>query len=282
MLWPLASANLAGDTPTLLRLCDEAERALESGGQAPSGVPVYNRGLGFMALGEYDASIAEFERAIELMRTDDDPAWLAWALATVASLRVAFGRGSDDVAAQGAEAVAIAKRLQSPSLIAMCVFLQATSITADGDRSLALVDEALMWSRLSPNRAYESMARAQRANLAFERGEAGALQGYLPVLREMYRGGYRMVLQSWLWNLVPILARSGLAIEAAELAGALDARTVADVQRYPGQGDDTALKAELGEEAFALAHARGAARSYRQVMDDVFAAIARHGDEGAR
>jgi hypothetical protein len=71
-------------------------------------------------------------------------------------------------------------------------------------------------------------------------------------------------------------------IEAAELAGALDTLTVADVQRYPGQGDDTALKAELGEEVFALAHARGAARSYRQVMDDVFAAIEGQGDEGAR
>jgi predicted ATPase/class 3 adenylate cyclase len=280
MFWLLASANLAGDTPTLMRLCDDAERALDRAGHAPSGVPAYNRGLGFMALGEYDASLAEFERAIALIRTDDDPVWLAWALATVASLRVAFGRDSDDVAALGAEAVAIAKRSQSPSLIAMCVFLQATSITSDGDRSFALLDEALTWSSLSPNPAYESMARAQRAKLAFERGEAGALQGYLPVLREMYRGGYRMVLQSWLWNIVPILARSGLAIEAAELAGALDASTVADVQRYPGQEDDTALRAELGEEAFALAHARGAARSYREVMDHVFAVIERDASDG--
>ena len=36
------------------------------------------------------------------------------------------------------------------------------------------------------------------------------------MLRELYRGGNRMQLPAWLWQIVPMLARSGLEEEAAE------------------------------------------------------------------
>ena len=281
ILWLLMSANLAGDVPTLFSLCDDAERALDRAGQAPSGLVAYMRALGQMFSGDFDACLVEYERALNLLRSDDDPVMLAWALATIAVIRTGFGLDVDHGAVMTAEALVIARRFNSPSLMAMCFFAEALVARTDVDRALMLSDEALVWARDSPTRYYESMLRGFRARLTFERGETSALREYLPVLRELYRGGNRMQLPAWLWQIVPMLARSGLEEEAAELSGALESGTVAEVQVIPGSMDFTPWRYELDDESFARAHARGAARSYREVMEHVFTVIERQGGEPA-
>ena len=278
--WLCARASLAGDIPTWLRRCDEAEQAFEREGHEPSGILAFEKGLALLSLGQFDASLAAFETTVNLLRKDDEPAWLSFTLSTAAIVRSNLDIEIDYARVVAAEAVAIARRLNSPSLMAMSLFTQAAASRPDLDRSLALADEALTWARRSPTRIYESMARAHRANLAFERGEAGALQEFLPVLRELYRGGNRNQLPTWLWLIVPMMARSGFVDEAAELVGALESGTVAEVQVLPVFVDSTAVRLELGDDAFAAARTRGAARTYREVMDHVFAVIERQGDEG--
>ncbi|MEO5841934.1 MAG: hypothetical protein ABIQ73_01870 [Acidimicrobiales bacterium] len=278
--WLSARANLAGDIPTVLRLCDEAEQAFEREGHKPSGILAFEKGFALLSLGQFDASLAAFEITMNLLRKDGEAAWLAFTLSTAAIVRSNLDIEIDYAKVVAAEAVAIARGLNSPSLMAMSLFTQAAATRADLDRALALADEALMWARLSPTRIYESMTRGFRAQLAFKRGEANALQEFLPVLRDLYRGGNRNQLPTWLWVIVPMMARSGFVDEAAELVGALESGTVAEVEVLPVFVDSTAVRLELGDEAFATARARGAARSYREVMDRVFTVIERDASDG--
>ena len=200
---------------------------------------------------------------------------LAWALATTAPIRLDLGIGIDDVDARAAEGVTIARRLGSALVLAMCLFMQASVSRSDLARSLALLNEALTFARLSPTRWYEMMVRGHRARVAFECGEANVLQEFLPVLRDLQRGGARSHLPMWLWQIVPMLQQTGLAEDAAELVGALESGTIADVQVLPFLANSSAVRAELGDDVFARAQARGAARSYQEVMERVFTLIER-------
>jgi hypothetical protein len=65
-----------------------------------------------------------------------------------------------------------------------------------------------------------------------------------------------MVLPILLWQVVLVMARTGLVEDAAELFGALESGTVAEVQVIESNTDSaTAVRRQLGDEAFAIARA---------------------------
>jgi predicted ATPase/transcriptional regulator with XRE-family HTH domain len=224
------------------------------------------RGLGpaLERLGEHEASLALFEEAVSLLRGLDDPAQLAVALM---HLGVAVMRDGHAVRATALyeEALELYRRLDNPLGTAMCLVNLGNQTRHNGDLALARarIEEAAAIAHRLDAPFHLAAALDGLAGVALAAGDtAAAAEHARGSLREFTRVGERQGVAVSLRTLAWAAWSDGRAARAARLYGAAHAICPIEVAPDKDEGPThdaavAALREELGEEPFAVAHEGG-------------------------
>jgi hypothetical protein len=241
--------------------------------------------LGYSQLmgGDHSAAVQTVEEATRAARESGNLYDLVHALNALSSYR---GMVPSDPGARVAaqEAVAVARRLRNPTLLANALYGLAWGLMAtDPKGAHAAVEESyeLIRGHGSSTSLFGSIATMTAQFRARSGDDAGARAALQAAFRHFADTGDRPQLIASVNRCIRVLIRSGDLDTAAVLVGVMNDGPLASMNNFPGSrmADDhprlVQLDAELGTERYRAARAAGAALSYEEVVELVLGALDR-------
>ncbi|HEV2072350.1 MAG TPA: tetratricopeptide repeat protein [Thermomicrobiales bacterium] len=229
--------------------------------------------------GDYDRAVTLFEESLVLNRELGNKAGVVDILVSLARLRTSLG----DVAEAEttlAEARDLAQELGNPSITIGLLMSEGNWALESGDheRAVACLEEALALSRAVGDRRSEGSALAGLAEVARRRGIAleatDRFRQALTLMSELEnKDGVGYVLNA----LALLSLETGRLAPAARLLGAAEKLreslgiVPAPIERPELERANAALRADLGEDIYAGAHAAGAALSLEKAIAEALA-----------
>jgi len=206
---------------------------------------------------------------------------------------VAYYGGDYAVAkSEAAHAVALARSVGSPTLLAVALCSHALALSdSDPDIALAAAEESIRLVEAGAGNSVYSTSLQTAATLRWAKGDrAGAAMALRAAVAHEYRiGGSRAVLGTLVALVALLLAGSPETFDAATtLSGAVKGPVFGHIQLYlrPAQRDQYArdlakASTSLGTDAYASAETRGTGMAYDEIVRFTLDNLARLADIGS-